>query len=280
MLVETPIAKLRPAARRKVANDVPRRHLVADERAVMAPARVRNENDSLAAVLGGEIIAGVYPPGSLLPHESVLLERFQVSRPTLREAFRALAAKGLIVSRQRVGTSVRAKSEWHTLDPDFLAWHLRTALTEEFVADLFQLRQWVEPQAAFAAAQSADPAALARIGEAYADMERFQTGSGDLIGADLRFHQAILDATDNIFVGALGGLIHTALVALFSLGWRGVVIKDERLHQHRAVLQAIKAREPESARRCMDTLLQDSIDDVRRALGRNARANARALSKV
>ena len=29
----------------------------------MAPARVRNENDSLAAVLGGEIIAGVYPPG-------------------------------------------------------------------------------------------------------------------------------------------------------------------------------------------------------------------------
>src|ERR1700757_3209761 len=123
MLVETPIAKPRPAARRKVAN-VPRRQLVAEERAAMAPARVRNENDSLAAVLGGEIIAGVYPPGSLLPHESVLLERFQISRPTLREAFRALAAKGLIVSRQRVGTSVRAKSEWHTLDPDFLAWHL------------------------------------------------------------------------------------------------------------------------------------------------------------
>ena len=95
-MVETPIAKPRPAARRKVANDVPRRHLVADERAAMAPARVRNENDSLAAILGGEIIAGVYPPGSLLPHESVLLERFKVSRPTLREAFRALAAKGLI----------------------------------------------------------------------------------------------------------------------------------------------------------------------------------------
>ncbi len=246
----------------------------------MAPERVRNENDSLAAILGSEIIAGVYPPGSLLPHESVLLERFKVSRPTLREAFRALAAKGLIVSRQRVGTSVRAKSEWNTLDPDFLAWHLRTALTEEFVADLFQLRQWVEPQAAFAAAQSADPLALARIGEAYADMERFQNGSGDLISADLRFHQSILDATNNLFVGTLGGLIHTALLAVFSLGWRGAVIKDERLHQNRAVLEAIEAREPESARRCMATLLQDSIDDVRRALGRNARANARALSKA
>jgi DNA-binding FadR family transcriptional regulator len=279
-LVETPIAKPRPAARRKAANDVPRPHLVADDRAAMAPARVRNENDSLAAILGGEIIAGIYPPGSLLPRESALLERFAVSRPTLREAFRALAAKGLIVSRQRVGTSVRAKSEWNTLDPDFLAWHLRTALTEEFVADLFQLRQWVEPQAAFAAAQSGDPTALARIAEAYADMERFQNGNGDLIGADLRFHQAILDATNNIFVGTLGGLIHTALVALFSLGWRGAVIKDARLHQHRAVLDAIRAREAETARRCMAALLQDSIDDVRRALGRNARASARALSKV
>jgi GntR family galactonate operon transcriptional repressor len=279
-LAKTLIAKPRPAARRKVPNDVPRRHLGADDRS-MGSARVRNENDSLAAILGSEIIAGVYPPGSLLPRESALLERFEVSRPTLREAFRALAAKGLIVSRQRVGTSVRAKSEWNTLDPDFLAWHLRTALTEEFVADLFQLRQWLEPQAAFAAAQSAAPAALARIAEAYADMERFQNGSGDLlIDADLRFHQAILDATNNLFVGALGGLIHTALLALFSLGWRGAVIKDERLHQHRAVLEAIIAREPESARRHMATLLQDSIDDVRRALGRNARANARALSKV
>jgi DNA-binding GntR family transcriptional regulator len=46
------------------------------------------------------------------------------------------------------------------------------------------------------------------------------------------------------------------------------------------VLQAIKAREAESARRCMATLLQDSIDDVRRALGKNPRANAPALSKT
>ena len=41
--------------------------------------------------------------------------------------------------------------------------------------------------------------------EAYADMERCKTGSGDLIGADLRFHQAILEATGNHLIGALGG---------------------------------------------------------------------------
>ena len=133
-----------------------------------------NANDFLAAALGGEIIAGVYPPGSRLPGEAILLERFKVSRPTLREAFRVLAAKGLIVSRQKVGTSVRPKSDWNMLDPDFLAWHLRAALNEDFVNDLFQLRQMVEPQAAYLAALSRDPAALERISAAYADMEASQ----------------------------------------------------------------------------------------------------------
>jgi DNA-binding FadR family transcriptional regulator len=242
----------------------------------------RNANDSLAAALGAEIIAGLYLPGSRLPSESVLLQRFKISRPTLREAFRVLAAKGLIVSRQKVGTSVRPKSDWNMLDPDFLAWHLRASLTEEFVADLFQLRQMVEPQAAYLAAQSRDPNAIERIKSAYADMERWKTGRGDLIGADLRFHQSILDATGNLFIGALGGLIHTALVGTFTLGWSGVVIKDHRLHEHRAVLEAIEAGEPEAARERMAILLQDSIDDVRRALvkKRAATANRRARAQT
>jgi DNA-binding FadR family transcriptional regulator len=238
----------------------------------------RNANDSLAVALGGEIIAGLYPPGSRLPNESALLERFKVSRPTLREAFRVLAAKGLIVSRQKVGTSVRPKSDWNMLDPDFLSWHLRAALTEDFIADLFELRQMVEPQAAYMAAEGRDPEATERIRLAYADMERWKTGRGDLIGADLRFHQAILDATGNLFIGALGGLIHTALVGTFKLGWSGAVIKDDRLHQHHLVLEAIENGAPEAARERMATLLQASVDDVRRALvkKRPTSASARA----
>ena len=239
-----------------------------------APEKKRprsNANDFLASALGGEIIAGVYPPGSRLPTEALLLERFKVSRPTLREAFRVLAAKGLIVSRQKVGTSVRPKSDWNMLDPDFLAWHLRAALNDQFVNDLFQLRQMVEPQAAYLAAQLRDPAALARIAAAYADMERSQGATEQVTDADLRFHQAILDATGNLFVGALGGLIDTALVGTFQLGWRAAAsIRDDRLHQHRAVLKAISEGQPEEARERMAELLRDSVADVRRELDSGA----------
>lgn len=231
----------------------------------------RNANNSLAAVLGREIIAGLHPPGSRLPTEARLLVRFGVSRPTLREAFRALEAKGMIVSRQKVGTLVRPKSDWNMLDSDFLAWHMQAAPTLSFVNDVFQLRQIFEPQASFLAAQSRDLAALTRISAAYGDMERFQNGGGDFIGADLLFHKEILEATGNRLIGALGGLIETALVGSFRMGWRGVAIKDERLHQHRAVLEAIAAQNPEEARACMALLLQDSAADVRRALQKGSR---------
>ncbi len=279
MLVRTPIADRRPAARRNVSTEAAQRGLGGHFHRFDEPVWFRNESDSLAAALGGEIIAGVHPPGSRLPIESVLLDRFKVSRPTLREALRALSAKGLIVSRQKVGTTVRSKSDWNALDPDILAWHLRVALTMEFVSNLFQLRQWVEPQAAHFAAESGEPDALARIAAAYADMERFKNGGGDLIGADLRFHQAILDATGNPFIGTLGGLICTALIGTFQRGWCGAIIKDERLHQHRAVLRAIEACEPDSARDLMAKLLQDSIDDVRRDLDKTNRSKARVGSR-
>ena len=230
------------------------------------PAAKGNANDFLAAALGGEIVAGLYRPGERLPSEAALLERFKVSRPTLREAFRALAAKGLIVSRQKVGTSVRPRADWNALDPEFLSWHLKTALSENFVADLFQFRQMIEPQAAFLAAQKRDEAELACIARAYEDMEGATATGDEVLGADLRFHQAILNATGNQFVGALGGLIDTALLGSFHLGWRISPSRESRLKQHFAVYEAIRDQLPEVARSRMAELLSASIGDVREAL--------------
>jgi DNA-binding FadR family transcriptional regulator len=240
-----------------------------------------NANDFLAAALGGEIIAGVYPPGSRLPGEASLLQRFGVSRPTLREAFRVLAAKRLIVSRQKVGTSVRPRSDWNMLDPDFIAWHLRAALDDAFVNNLFQLRQLIEPQAAWLAAEAHDPVKLERISAAYADMERASPETDDVTAPDLCFHQAILDATGNPFISSLGGLIDTALLGMFRLGWRATAsLRAHRLDQHRAVMEAIRAAAPEQARDRMASLLNDSIADVRREIDRRGRPDRAGADEV
>ena len=238
----------------------------------------RNIHESLANVLGTEIVGGVYPPGSLLPNEFEMRERFSVSRTALREAYRVLNAKGLIVSRPKVGTRVRPKSDWNMLDTEVLAWHLQTAPTEQFVADLFALRQMVEPAAAALAALSRSEAVLGRIGEAYAAMERGRTAQGHVIDADLQFHLAILEATGNYFVGALGSLIHAALLGSFKLGWSSPDgVRANRLEQHRLVFEAIRDAAPERARERMNELLRDSIGDVREFLRRRGQAVVGAI---
>ena len=235
----------------------------------------RKVHDFLAHRIGSEIVGGAFRPGSLLPSETALRQRFSVSRTALREAYRALDAKGLIVSRPKIGTRVRPKSEWNMLDPDVLAWQLETAPSDEFVTHLFQLREMIEPPAAALAAASRDDAAVSRIAAAYAEMARFKDGSGDLIKADLEFHQAILEATGNYFLGAFGSLIHAALICSFELGWQSAAtMHQDRLLQHRAVLHAIGEARPDQARARMATLLRDSIEDVRLSLRRRARRRA------
>jgi len=240
---------------------------------------VRNVHEYLATKLGREIVSGHYKPGDQLPNEIDLRDHLSVSRTALREAYRVLSAKGLIASRQNVGTRVRPKSDWNMLDPDVLKWHLEVGPSEEFIVDLFDLRQMVEPPAASRAARLGSPEAVAEIAAAYEEMAHSSDGSGDLIGADVRFHEAILIATQNPLIATLGVLIHTALVGSFNLGWpSAATMSDVRLQQHRVILDAILGRRADDARDRMAALLEVSMDDVRRALrvpstGRSPRKN-------
>ena len=233
----------------------------------------RNIYSRLASKLGQEIVAGVYPPGSLLPNAAEMCARFSVSRTALREAYSMLSAKSLILARPKIGTRVRPEADWNVLDPEVLAWHLQAAPTEHFIGELFALREMVEPEAAALAASAPSEATVARIADAYGRMERFKNGAGDLIGADLEFHTGILEATDNRFLAALAGLIHAALECTFRFSWQGAAqIQDDRLFQHKAIFEAIRDRDPERARGRMAELLRDSIEDVRQYLTQHRRA--------
>jgi DNA-binding GntR family transcriptional regulator len=61
----------------------------------------------IASELRAQIRTGEYSPGSRLPAETALMERFGVSLPTLRQAIGLLRAEGLLESRHGIGTFVR-----------------------------------------------------------------------------------------------------------------------------------------------------------------------------
>ena len=234
---------------------------------VLRSATGRTLHDKIANTLGAAIVSGEHPAGSALPTEVELCARLSVSRSALREAFKLLAAKRLIRSRQKVGTQVRPRAEWNMLDPEVLAWHVLGVPTDDFVSALFEVRRIVEPEAAALAAQRRNEQQLADLERAIIDMERFQGGSGDLTGADLRFHQAILDATNNNLLASLGAVIESALVSSFQLSWDGGAHTPETsLRMHREVFEAIRERCAAEARRVMTALLAAAIEDVRKSL--------------
>jgi DNA-binding FadR family transcriptional regulator len=227
-----------------------------------------NLHQRIARDLGERITAGNPVPGKVLPTEAQLCASLAVSRSALREGFRLLAGKGLIASKRKVGTVVRPRTEWNMFDPDVLAWHLAAAPTDGFVTDLFEVRRIIEPWAAALAARRAEVPTIARIGLAYEDMVRFQgQKADDLLEADLRFHETILEATGNAFLISFGALIESALRASFQLSWSGSAHTPEySLRRHRRVWETIRERKAHEAFALMSELLRSAAEDVHDAL--------------
>lgn len=65
---------------------------------------------TIAARLGGEILSGMRAPGSRLPSVEEMYALFGVSRVVVREVIKTLTAKGLVISRTKVGTLVTEPS--------------------------------------------------------------------------------------------------------------------------------------------------------------------------
>src|ERR1700735_5890623 len=72
--------------------------------------------------LGHQIVSGRFSAIDGLPNEGVLSSELKISRTAVREAIKMLTAKGLVGSRPRRGTEVRAVSAWNRLDWHAVRW--------------------------------------------------------------------------------------------------------------------------------------------------------------
>jgi DNA-binding FadR family transcriptional regulator len=223
----------------------------------------------IAAELGAAIVAGVYQPDQLVPGELELCRRFGASRTVVREAFKLLSAKGLIASRRRSGTRARPREAWHMLDADVLAWRLNGQDEPKFVFDLLHVRAVVEPAAAAMAARNHTPATLQAIEAAFAEMEAAGHDAILFADPDIRFHKAILAATDNDVMVAFGALTEAALGVFVRVASRHAGAPAPSVPFHRAVLGAIQRRDAEGAHAAMMALLDRTARNVERNVGRH-----------
>jgi DNA-binding FadR family transcriptional regulator len=219
--------------------------------------------------LGEEIVRGVYPAGSLLPRETDLMTSYRVSRTSIREVIKVLSAKGLVETRQRIGTRVLARSNWNVFDRDVLLWHPLDGADHDVLRDLSEMRQLVEPAAArFAATRATlDDVALIR-----ASCDAMRSAMQDMTAyahADVQFHMAVLHASHNAMLRHFGHSVANFLQISFRIQQEALDPSDNRIEDdcanHVKIYDAINRSDPTAAEALMMEVVLHGKASLQRA---------------
>ncbi len=215
----------------------------------------RNLTYGLLEVLGRAIVTGRYDDAPF-PTEAELAKHNTVSRSVTREAVKMLTAKGLLTARPRKGTTVQPPEFWNLFDPDVLRWLLERKFSLELLRHFTELRIAIEPAGAALAAAAANDHTIAQIEAGFARMVAAEAGDDDPLEADIAFHIAVLEASQNPFYQQFRDLVTTALRTSirFTNRFKG---RTASLPQHHDVLEAIQRRQPDQARAAMAVLIAD-----------------------
>jgi DNA-binding FadR family transcriptional regulator len=220
-----------------------------------------NAHSRLVDKLGRLIAKGKWANQGHLPREDDLVIQFAVSRTIVREATKTLQALGLVITRPRSGSRIQPICNWRLLDSQVMAWIAAVKISPKMVRDLLDLRTMIEPTAAAYAAERANDVQCADIALALKDMAKATT-LADHKRADFRFHEAIIDASDNMFFMQLKPALHAVLEGSFKISMHDPKRLKASVRVHEKVYQAILNHEPEAARLSMLELLGVARTDI------------------
>ncbi|KJZ21065.1 FadR/GntR family transcriptional regulator [Loktanella sp. S4079] len=205
----------------------------------------------------GLILRGILRPGERLPSERELSERMGVSRPSLREALADLQTRGLLSSRAGAGVFV-ADVLGSAFAPALITLF---ATHDEAVFDYIAFRRDMEGLAAERAARLASATDLALINTIFEKMEAAhdKRNPADEAYLDADFHLSIIEASHNIIMlhmmRSMYELLREGVFYNRSIMFKQRTTRDTLLDQHRAINDALQARDPEAARAAVEAHL-------------------------
>ena len=191
------------------------------------------------------ITSGALRAGDRLPKEADLAAALGLSRNSLREAVRALALVNILDVRRGDGTYVTS------LEPHILLEALNFIVDfhrDDTVLEFLQVRRILEPAATAMAAERISPEEVKGL-QALLDSLGSNPDPEELVEKDMEFHRRIVVSAGNSVLSSLlesmSGPMTRARV------WRGITqtgTLTRTLAEHRAILDALTARDPEAAR--------------------------------
>jgi GntR family transcriptional repressor for pyruvate dehydrogenase complex len=199
---------------------------------------------------------GIYPAGTRLPPERDLAERFQVSRPTIREAMIALEMRNLVEVRHGSGVYI---VEQLPIDPEISELNVGAF-------ELIEARIMFEGEAAALAASVMSDEEIARLRIILERMEALDPASAEELAFDRQFHMAIAEGTQS-------SLVAQAIEHLWDLREQSPLCRhmfeqarregiNPRPEEHRRIYDALADRNSEKARSAMRSHLIRVSEDL------------------
>ncbi|MBU2509872.1 FadR family transcriptional regulator [bacterium] len=232
---------------------------------MLKPFKHKKISDQIFEQIRDMIYRGEYSPGQRLMSERDLATLFGVGRPTVREAIQKLIDQGLIESKRGVGAFVLdEKTRYQKTTP-----LLQILPKEEFsIAEFLEIRMALEAKGAEMAAKRATDEDVLMIEKS---LERMRWGSqqeskGMSMSDDIAFHMNIAYASRNMFQIHLMKHIYDVQYYAMEKAYSDLLmsLRIDKLifQQHENIVQSIKNREPDQARRFMEEHISTVLKNI------------------
>lgn len=199
-------------------------NLIQDEKNL--PSKV--SDDIINLILEENLTAG-----DKLPNETVLSERLNVGRSTIREAMKLLASRNIVTIRQGSGTYVSSSTGIVT-DPLGFTF---IGDKKKLVQDLIEVRILLEPAIAAMAATHADKKDIDKIVSLCDEVEELIKAKKDHTDKDIEFHNAIAMSSKNVVVPRLIPVLNSSIPLFVEM--TGNQLLEETIETHRMIANAI-----------------------------------------
>ena len=196
--------------------------------------------EEVAEQLRQRIFRRELEPGSWID-ELKIAEEFGISRTPLREALKVLAAEGLVTMKVRRGAYV-------------------TEMSEKDLRDVYHLLSLLESDAAGVVAERATPEQQQTLKELHAELEAAVADREKFFAINERFHMLVLEMADNRWRSQMVGDLRKVM----KLNRHNSLFKQGRIEdslaEHRAVLQAMLARDGAGTMQAMQTHFAQGLE--------------------
>jgi GntR family transcriptional repressor for pyruvate dehydrogenase complex len=251
----------------------------AKARVLTASVSAASEKQSLGQQVVSRVLelvrTGNLRPGDRLPPERELIEIFRISRPSLREALRALSILGVVEARHGGGAYVTDLEARTLLAPlDFFL-----SLSRSNLDDAFESRRIIEVEIARKAAINANAGDLADL---RAMIDAHATVATDPIGfriLDSRFHEKLSAIAGNAVLQHIAYGLYNLGLDIRRRATAELGIIDQSTADHARIVVAIATRNPDRAADEMRIHLSHIEDSTRRIAVKAAANGAGAASR-